>query len=636
MTKKTQNIGHGSKHESTLGVLLLGALGVVYGDIGTSPLYALRSCLDVSHGIEPVRENVLGILSLIVWSLTLIISVKYMTVVLRADNKGEGGIIALMALALSKPQDTKGPRYKTILFLGLFGASLLYSDGMITPAVSVLGALEGLVVLEPDLHGFIVPLASAILFCLFLLQRHGAGRLGGAFGPIIIVWFLVIGVLGIAAIVHQPQVMWALSPHHFVRFLAQDPWTGFRVLGSVLLAVTGAEALYADMGHFGRRAIRIDWFVLVFPALLLNYFGQGALILQDPSVVHNPFFSLAPRWALVPLILLATAAAIIASQAVISGAFSLTRQAVLLGYLPRLRVIHTSSMQRGQIYIPMTNWVLMVATIGLVIGFKSSDGLASAYGVAVTTDMVFTSLLLFIVARSLWGWSLWTALAVCGVFFVIDFAFFSATLLKVIHGGWFPILVAFCMFVLMVTWRQGRAIVLDRLGENVMTLEDFAANITQGEHRPMRVPGAAIFMTANPTGTPRALGHNLKHNKVIHERVVALTILIADEPFVPQERRVEVKDLGMGFFRISAHYGFMESPSVPEILECAGDHGLKIPLFGTAFFVGRESIVITRRKDMARWRQGLFSIMARNSQSATDFYGIPPNQVVEIGLQVEL
>jgi KUP system potassium uptake protein len=636
MTQNTRPISASLKRESTLGVLLLGALGVVYGDIGTSPLYALRTCLDPSLGIEPIRENVLGILSLIVWALILIICVKYMVVVLRADNKGEGGIIALMALALSKRTDNEGPRYRTILFLGLFGASLLYSDGMITPAVSVLGALEGLAVVQPELGAYIVPLASAILLCLFLVQRHGTGRLGGAFGPIIIVWFVVIAVLGALGIARQPHVMWAINPIYLVRFLAHDPWTGFRVLGSVLLAVTGAEALYADMGHFGRRPIRIDWFVLVFPALLLNYFGQGALILHDPSVVHNPFYSLAPRWALVPLILLATAAAIIASQAVISGAFSLTRQAVLLGFLPRLRVIHTSSMQRGQIYIPMTNWVLMVATIGLVIGFKSSQGLASAYGVAVTTDMVFTTLLLFIVARSLWGWRFGTAAAVCGVFLVVDLAFFSATLLKVVHGGWFPILVALSMFVLMVTWRQGRAIVLDRLGENVMSLEDFAANITQGEHRPARVPGAAIFMTANPHGTPRALGHNIKHNKIIHERVVALTIIIADEPYVAHAKRVEVKDLGMGFWRILAHYGFMESPSVPEILELAGEKGVKIPLFGTAFFVGRENILITRRKDMARWRQGLFSVLARNSQSATDFYGIPPNQVVEIGLQVEL
>ncbi len=624
-----------SPHKTELRILLLGALGVVYGDIGTSPLYAIRECFTGLSRIQATEENVLGILSLVLWSLIVIICIKYMAVVLRADNEGEGGILALMALALSKRARRTGIGFNGILALGLLGAALLYADGMITPAISVLGAIEGVAVVRPELESIVVPISIAILLGLFLAQRHGTARLGGAFGPILIVWFTTLAVLGVRSILHQPHVFAAIDPRHLIEFLVRHPGDGFAVLGSVFLVVTGGEALYADMGHFGRRPIRVDWFVLVFPALALNYLGQGALILENPETLSNPFYAMAPGWAVIPLILLATAAAIIASQAVISGAFSLTRQAIQLGLLPRTRVLHTSSRQMGQIFVPLTNRLLMVATVGLVIGFGDSSSLAAAYGVAVTTTMLFTTLLLFVVAREVWKWSLPFTLAVTLFFLVFDFGFFAATMLKLVHGGWFPILVALVIVIAMITWRQGRMILARRFGEE-MPMETFIDNITQGDHQPARVPGAAVFMTGNPNGTPRALGHNIRHNRVIHERVVALTVLFSDKPYVPAERRVEVDDLGKGFYRVRAHFGFMESPSVPEILEHCAPKGLSIPLFGTSFFIGRENIAISHRKHMARWRQILFSAMSRNAQNPTDFFQIPPNQVVELGLQVEL
>jgi KUP system potassium uptake protein len=558
-----------------------------------------------------------------------------MVVVLSADNDGEGGILALMTLALSKASRREGKRYKTVLALGLLGAALLYADGMITPSISVLGAVEGVAVAEPAFESFVVPISIVILVSLFLAQRHGTARLGGAFGPILIVWFLTLAVLGIRSIVHQPHVLAAINPAYLVTFLANNPVEGFAVLGSVFLAVTGAEALYADMGHFGRRPIQIDWFAFVFPALTLNYLGQGALILEDPAALANPFYAMAPGWALIPLIVLATAAASIASQAVISGAFSLTRQAIQLGFLPRTLVVHTSSFEMGQVFVPLTNRVLLIATVGLVIGFGDSDSLAAAYGVAITTTMLFTTLLVFVVVRNRWGWSLPAALALVCVFLPFDIGFFAATMLKVIHGGWFPIAVAVSVFAVMTTWRLGRATLTKRFGEE-MPFEMFIENITQGEHQPVRVPGVAIFMTGNPVGVPRSLGHNIRHNKVLHERVVSLTVLSLDEPYVPRDRRVEVENLGKGFYRVLARYGFMESPSVPEILDQCESKGLKITLFSTTFFIGRENIVITQRRAMARWRLNLFNFLARNAQSPTDFFGIPPNQVVELGLQVEL
>ncbi len=615
---------------------MLGALGVVFGDIGTSPLYAFRLCFTGPGAIEASHDNILGILSLIVWALIVVIGVKYMVFVLRADNKGEGGMLALMSLAQPERRDGAASGMTLVLFLGLFGTALLYSDGILTPAVSVMGAVEGLSVLHEGFEAYIPWVTAVLIFWLFFVQRFGTAKLGRAFGPILIVWFLTIAVLGVTAIAHEPRVLAAVNPAYAVSMFLHQPWQTFVVLGSVFLVVTGGEALYADMGHFGRRAIRLDWFFIVFPALVLNYLGQGAKVLQDPSAMENPFYALAPRWALVPLIVLATCAASIASQAVIAGAFSLTRQAVLLGFLPRLRIIHTSSQTIGQIYVPAVNWALCFTTLLLVAGFRSSDSLAGAYGLAVTTDMLFTTLLLFLVAHGKWGWRLRTALLVCGSFLVFDLGFFGANALKILHGGWFPLVIALTMFIVMATWRQGRAILLQRLGEDVMSLEDFLANITHGEHQPVRVPGAAVFMTANVRGTPRALGHNIRHNKVIHERVAVLTVQTADEPYVPRSERVKVSDLGRGFFRVVARYGFMESPSIHEILNQCEGQGLTIPAFGTTFFLGRENIRTTRRKDIARWRQALFGLMSRNAQSATDFYGIPVNQVIELGLQVEL
>jgi KUP system potassium uptake protein len=624
-------------HKGTSGALMLGALGVVFGDIGTSPLYAFRECFTHGAAFEPTRENILGILSLIIWSLIMVICVKYMAVVLRADNKGEGGMLALMSLAQPESRSTGlGRGLPFALFLGLFGTSLLYSDGMLTPAVSVMGAIEGLVVLEPGLQTHVVWITAILLLVLFGIQRYGTGKLGNAFGPILVLWFLALAVLGVIAILGEPQVLAAVNPGYAISMGMRAPWQTFAVLGSVFLVVTGGEALYADMGHFGKSPIRRVWFLMVFPALTLNYLGQGATLLDNPDALANPFYALAPRWALVPLIVLATLAASIASQAVIAGAFSLTRQAVLLGFLPRIHVRHMSSHTIGQIYVPSVNWLLCIATLLLVVGFQSSSALAGAYGVAVTTDMLFTTMLLFIVVRARWNWSLQAAVAVCGAFLIFDLGFFGANLLKIVHGGWFPLLIALGMFVVMYTWRQGRRILSARLGEDVMTLETFVENITHGEHQPARVPGAAVFMSANPKGTPRALGHNIRHNKVIHERVIVLTISIAEEPFTNPAQRVEVVDIGRGFYRVFATYGFMESPSVPEILEAAAKKGLAITMFNTAFFLGRENIRVTKRKDMGAWRQRLFSYLARNSQSATDFYGIPANQVVELGLQVEL
>ena len=615
--------------------LLLSALGVVFGDIGTSPLYAVRECFTGLSKVEATEANVLGILSLILWSLIIIVCIKYVLVVLSTDNDGEGGILALMTLALPKRDRRSGKMHLLILAIGLFGASLLYADGMITPAISVLGAIEGVAVAAPSLEVLIVPITIVILVSLFLAQSHGTARLGRAFGPILIVWFVTLAVLGVKSILHRPHVLAAIDPRYIFDFLSRHPVDGFAVLASVFLVVTGGEALYADMGHFGRRPIRIDWFVLVFPALSLNYLGQGALILEDPTTLSNPFYAMAPRWAVIPLILLAVAAAVIASQAVISGAFSLTRQAIQLGFLPRTRVVHTSSHQMGQIFVPLTNRLLMFATVGLVLGFGTSSDLAAAYGVAVTTTMLFTTLLLFVVVRRRWGWGLPAALALVCVFLPFDLGFWGATMLKIAHGGWFPIAVALLVYAIMVTWRKGRSTLTLHFGEE-MPLEMFIENITHGEHQPARVPGVAVFMTGNPHGVPRSLGHNIRHNKVLHERVVALNVIFADEPYVPNDRRIEVEDFGKGFFRVRARYGFMESPSVPDILELCAHKGLKIPMFSTSFFIGRENIVIANRTRMARWRQHLFGFLARNAQNATEFFDIPPNQVVELGLQVEL
>jgi KUP system potassium uptake protein len=618
-----------------LALLTLGALGVVYGDIGTSPLYALRECFGGAHPMPPAPGNVLGILSLIFWSLLLIVSLKYLAIILRATNKGEGGILALMALTFPKHSSGKGRRRAALIGLGVFGAALLYGDGMITPSISVLSAIEGLKVATPAFESFVIPLTIVTLILLFAAQSRGTGSVGSVFGPIMVLWFVSLGLLGINGIRFAPEVLWSLNPALGLKFLLASGWEGFVVLGSVFLAVTGAEALYADVGHFGARPIRLAWSFVVLPGLFLNYLGQGALILRDPSAIENPFYLLAPHWALYLMVGLSTAATVIASQALISGAFSLTIQAIQLGYLPRMVVKHTSSHERGQIYLPHVNWALMVACITLVLGFRSSTNMASAYGIAVTLTMLSTTVLFFFASRRLWNWSVPQALLVCSLFLIVEGAFFTANMLKVLNGGWVPLAMGLIIFILMATWKKGRHLVWAKLGPASMPLEMFLDSIETTKRLP-RVPGSALFMTANPEGTPIALLHNLKHNKVLHERNVILTVLTDEVPQVSPEKRVENDDLGGGFHRMVAHYGFMEEPNVPELLRSSLLDGQAIDLNKTTFFFSRETLIPTRSASMARWRQWLFALMSRNAQSASSFYRIPANRVVELGMQVEI
>lgn len=615
-----------------LALLSLGALGVVYGDIGTSPLYALRECFAEAHGVRPGPANVLGVLSLIFWSLILVISVKYLLFVLRADNRGEGGILALMALA--RAEGPSGLNRWLIVPLGLFGAALLYGDGMITPAITVLGALEGLHVATPMFNQFVVPAAIVILIALFLMQRRGTAGIGTVFGPVMLLWFSVIAILGAVEIARHPGVLAALNPFHGVRFFLDNGSRGFLTLGSVFLVVTGGEALYADMGHFGARPIRLVWFALVLPSLLLNYFGQGALLLRDPAAAENPFFHMGPSWALYPLVILSTVAASIASQAVISGAFSLTRQAVLLGYAPRTEIKHTSSEEIGQIYIPSVNRWLMIGTILLVLGFQSAGNLASAYGVAVTTTMAITTLLLFFVARRIWGWSPLMAALPLVVFLVIDLAFFGANIVKVAHGGWFPLTVGVLVFTMMTTWKRGRDLLSARLEADTMPADVFMKGVAR---RPrFRVPGTAVFMDRVRAGTPRALLHNYKHNKVLHERVVFLSVVTEEIPKVSRRKRLKVETLGEGFYRVTLNYGFREDPDVPQAI--AGVHldGQELNPMDVTFFLGRETLIPSGDLGMPVWRDRLFVWMARNATAATAFFRLPPNRVVELGAQIEI
>jgi KUP system potassium uptake protein len=611
----------------------LTALGVVYGDIGTSPLYALHECFAGEHGVEPTADNVLGVLSLTFWALALVISIKYLTIVMRADNRGEGGILALMALVRRRRSAEETERWLLVV-LGLFGAALLYGDGMITPAISVLSAVQGLRVATPFFEPYVEAITIAILVVLFLVQHRGTARVGSVFGPVMLVWFLVIGALGIRGIAHAPHVLWAINPLYGMRILRHGGWPAFLVLGTVFLVVTGGEALYADMGHFGKRPIRLAWFVVVLPALLLNYFGQGALQLSDPTPGAHSFYQLAPAWGLYPLVALATAATVVASQAVISGCFSLTRQAVQLGFCPRMQIQHTSPHEIGQIYVAWINWALTVATIGLVIGFRSASNLAAAYGVAVSTTMVITTMLLYVVSREIWHWPRWMALSLAAVFLTVDLSFFAANLAKVEHGGWFPLVVAAGVFTLMSTWKRGRQILAERLriGELPVRafLEDIAAN------PPMRVPGTAIFMSGRAYGVPPALLHNLKHNRMLHERVVLLTVLTVEQPRVPRRERIDAAVLDAGFWRVVVRFGFLEDPDIPSALVLAKRAGLDTDPMTTTFFLGRETLVATERPGMALWREKLFAFMARNAQRATAYYHIPSNQVIEIGAEVEL
>jgi KUP system potassium uptake protein len=611
--------------------LTLTAVGVVYGDIGTSVLYAMRECFHGPHAVVPTYENVLGVLSLIVYSLLLVVSVKYIVVVMRADNQGEGGILALTALVPPRPGSANR---NLLILLGIFGAALLYGDGMITPAITVLSAVEGLNVATPLFQPYVVPAAVAILIAIFTLQQYGTDRVGKLFGPVMVIWFVVIAILGIRWIVTEPAVIGAVDPRHAITFFHDNGWHGFIILGSVFLVVTGGEALYADMGHFGRRPIRLAWFALVLPALLLNYFGQGAMLLQDPASAEQAFFRMTPASLLLPTVAIATMAAIIASQALISGAFSLTRQAIQLGYFPRLDVEHTSRHEVGQVYVPQINLLLAVSTILIVVGFKTSSALAAAYGIAVTMTMVVTAILLHVVAIERWKWPAAATTAMTGVFLIVDSAFLGANLIKVADGGWLPLAIGTALMTLMTTWKTGRQIVAARLTERALPLKDFLDSIAA--HPPARVPGTAVFMTAQPTGTPPALAHNVRYNKVLHEHVVLLTARTQPTPFVAEDDRVSVEHLADGIFYVRVLYGFMEDSDIPKVLDAARQKGVPLDLADVTYFLGRETLIVTARKGMMQWRERLFAVMARNSVRATTFFRLPPERVVELGVQVEI
>ena len=615
--------------------LALGALGVVYGDIGTSPLYALRECFHGPHSIEVSPANVLGVLSLVFWSLILIVSIKYLALVLRADNKGEGGILALLSLAFPDRAVSPASRVSTaMVVLGLFGTALLYGDGMITPAISVLSAVEGLNVATSIFEPYIIPITVVILVALFSVQRLGTGRVGNMFGRVTLAWFIVLAGLGIKGIILSPGVLAAVNPWHGLHFFLANGWQAFAVLGAVFLVVTGGEALYADMGHFGKRPMRLAWFAVVLPALLLNYFGQGALLLQNPGAAPNPFYLLAPHWALYPLVVLATSATVIASQALISGAFSLTMQAVQLGYFPRLKIEHTSSMEKGQIYIGHVNWFLMLACIGLVVGFRSSSNLAAAYGIAVTMTMIITTILFYFVARRLWTWTALKAALICVPFVALELAYFGANSLKIAHGGWFPLVVAAAIFTMFTTWKTGRRLLGERLQRAAVPLSVIFDQITTSQ--PHRVKGTAIYLSGRPGVIPLSLLHNLKHNKVLHERVIFLTIMTHDRAHLEEEQRLEIEPLDHGFYRLVGHFGFMEDHNVPELLQKCEAQGLHLNAGEVSYFLSKETLIPTVARGMALWREKIFVVMARNATSAASFFNLPPNKVVELGMQIEI
>ena len=613
--------------------LVFGAIGVVYGDIGTSPLYTLRQCFTGAHSLSLAPENVLGILSIIFWALMIIVTLKYVTLIMRADNSGEGGILALTALVSRGLEHQARLRWWLVGF-GIFGAAMFYGDGMITPAISVLGAVEGLEIIAPRLHPFIVPVTLVIIVALFAIQKRGTAGIGTLFGPVMCAWFIVLATLGLLQIAHNPGVLWAVNPAYAVAFVEASPRIAFLALGAVVLAVTGTEALYADMGHFGATPIRRAWLFFVMPALVLNYFGQGALLLEDPATIRNPFYLLAPQWALIPLVILATCAAVIASQAVISGAFSLTRAAIQMGYCPRLKLLHTSERQIGQIYVPFINWALLIAVVLLVLGFRSSDNLGGAYGIAVTLAMLIDSVLIFVVMRRIWGWRTPLAAVLALPLLAIDFAFLASNSLKIPDGGWFPLLIGGAVFTLLTTWKRGRALLMSRLAEDSMKLSVFIASITTSP--PTRVPGTAVFLTSTVGGVPHALLHNLKHNKVLHDRVVFLTIHTRDIPRVPDAERVAIRELGCNFWGMEAFYGFTEEPDIPILLDACGRRGLEFDTMDTSFFVSRETLIAAVRPGMALWRERLFVALSKMAVKATDFFHVPTNRVVELGTQVEL
>ncbi|WP_434046343.1 MULTISPECIES: potassium transporter Kup [Sorangium] len=612
--------------------LMLAALGVVYGDIGTSPLYAMKECFSPAspHHVALTPANVLGVLSLMFWSLMLVVTIKYVTFITRADNEGAGGILALLALVPNS--ERKGDGRGLLVLLVLFGASLLYGDGVITPAISVLSAVEGLEVATSTLKPAVVPITCALLLALFLVQKRGTAGIGTVFGPVTLVWFLALVLLGAKEIVHSPGVLRAVSPEYAVSFFIENKVHGFLILGAVVLCITGGEALYADMGHFGREPIKYTWYTIVWPGLLINYFGQGAKLLEDPTAAASPFYALVPSWALYPTVAIATAATVVASQALISGAFSLTQQAVQLGYFPRVTVIHTSKDEAGQIYIPEVNSGLLISCLVLVITFKNSSALAAAYGIAVTGTMGITTVVYYVVTRKTWGWPLWKSLPLAGLFLVIDLAFFAANSAKFFHGGWVPIVMGAATFTVMTTWKTGRKHLAAAIKSAILPLDVFLEDVKRT--KPHRVRGTAVFMASSPEGTPPILLHHVKHNQVLHEQVVLLSIQVLNVPEVPAERRTTVIPRGECIYQVTACYGFMQTPNAPSVLEGCKRHGLIIDLGRTSYYLGRETLLTTGSSKMSRWRKALFAFISRNARPATAYFGLPPNRVVELGMQV--
>jgi len=621
-----------SAPKSTSAALILAAIGVVYGDIGTSVLYAMKEVF--GHGHVPFTiENVYGILSMFFWTLTIIVSLKYVVLVLRADNEGEGGLVAMLALASQAVVDK--PRLRQVLLVvGIFGTSLFYGDGVITPAISVLSAVEGLEVVSPQFRHYVIPITLVVLFCLFVVQKRGTACIGRFFGPVTLAWFFAISVLGVSQILTHPEILKAVSPYYALRFIWDNPGTSFIILGATVLCVTGAEALYADLGHFGKKPIRIAWFSVVMPALTLNYFGQGALLLENPLAVKNPFFMMAPEWALLPLVLLATAATVIASQALITGAFSVTRQVIQLGYLPRMNIEHTSVRTTGQIYIPFVNWGLFVAIVLAVVMFRSSSNLAAAYGIAVTTDMLITTVLTFFVIRYAWKYPLVLCVAATGAFFVVDFLFFASNLLKLFDGGWFPLLIGGSIFMLMLTWKEGRRLMGETQLAEAIDLRGFLDSVFVSP--PARVDGTAVFMTAEPGVVPNALLHNLKHNKVLHDQNLFVTVRNHEVPWIPMDKRIEMEPLGHHCWQVIVHYGFKNEIDLPRALEHARMRGCQLEPMATSYFLSRDVVIPTLGSGMAPWREKLFAQMHHNASGAADFLGLPNNAVVELGSKIEI
>ena len=618
--------------KSPLLALTLGAIGVVYGDIGTSVLYAVKEVFGSGH-VPFTPDNVYGIMSIFFWTLTVIVSIKYVVLVLRADNNGEGGLVAMLALASQAVMGSPRLR-KVLLIVGIFGTCLFYGDGVITPAISVLGAMEGLEVVSPKFHKYVVPLTLVVLFLLFLVQKRGTAGIGKFFGPITLLWFIVLAVLGVAQIATNPVILWALSPHYAVMFMWENPGITFILLGAVVLCVTGAEALYADLGHFGKKPIRLAWFSVVMPSLTLNYFGQGALLLNNPAAVKNPFYMMAPDWALIPLVILATLAAVIASQALITGAFSVTKQVIQLGYLPRLNVIHTSARDAGQIYMPFVNWGLFVAIVLAVVMFRSSSNLAAAYGIAVCTDMLITTILTFFVIRYKWNYPIVLCFAATGVFFVVDFAFWASNLLKLFDGGWFPLVIGGAVFTLMVTWKDGRRLLNEKLRADALDLPSFLEAVFVSP--PARVEGTAVFLTAEAGTVPNAMLHNLKHNKVLHEHNLFVTVINHEVPWIGLDKRLAIESLGHDCWQVTINYGFKNDPNVPKALEQIKGRGCELDAMTTSYFLSRDTVIPTIGSGMAPWREKLFAQMHHNASGAADFLMLPNNSVVELGSKIEI